>query len=138
MLVDLVELLVCNFALAGELRAQTRDRIVESIFFQLIFRPITCRVGHGMPAISISANLDERRMRIFANGTHDLGKFVAHFAEVHSIDNLARNVVTLGAINDLFQRCRSFHRSAHGEEIIFADENDRQFIKRDEIERFVK
>ena len=91
-----------------------------------------------MAAITISANLDERRMRIFANGTHDLDEFVAHFAKVHPIDNFARNVVTLGAINDLFQRCRSFHRSAHREEIVFADENDWQFKKRDQIERFVK
>src|SRR5947208_8209668 len=84
MLVDLVELFVCQLALAGELRAQTRDRIVEPIFFQLVFRPITRRVGHGMPAITISANLDERRMRIFANGTHDLGELIAHFAKVRS------------------------------------------------------
>ena len=68
----------------------------------------------------------------------DLGEFVAHFAKVHSIDNLTGNVVTLGAIDDLLKRCRSFHGRAHGKEIVFANEDDRQLVKRGEIERFMK
>src|SRR5207248_651368 len=32
----------------------------------------------------------------------------------------------------------SFHRSAHGEEVVLANENDRQLVKRSQIERFVE
>src|SRR2546430_5895880 len=46
LLVDLVKLLIGKFAFPGELRAQARDRIVQPIFFQLLFGPVTCRIGH--------------------------------------------------------------------------------------------
>src|SRR5437588_3591317 len=91
-----------------------------------------------MTAIAISANFNERRMWLFADGTHNLGDFVAHFSEVHSIDNFSGDIVTFGSIDNLLKRCRPFHRGAHGEEVVFANEDDRQFIKRAEIQSFVE
>ena len=91
-----------------------------------------------MAAIPIRPDLQKRRVRIFADRFHDFGQLVAHFAKVHAVDNFTGNIVTFCAIDDLLERCRSFHRRAHGKEIVFANQDNRQFVKRDEIERFVK
>src|SRR5712691_11941843 len=77
-------------------------------------------------------------MWLFSNGIHDLGDFVAHFAKVHSIDNFSGNVVALCPIDNLLERCRSFHRRAHGKEVVFTNENDRQFIKSSESQSLMK
>src|SRR4030095_9788116 len=69
---------------------------------------------------------------------HNLGNLVADFAKVHSIDNFSGNVVAFRAVNDLPERRRSLHGSAHGEEVVFTNENDRQFIKSGQIQRFVE
>jgi len=37
-----------------------------------------------------------------------------------------------------FSDVRSFHRRAHGEEIVFTNQDDRQFVERDQIQRFVE
>ena len=129
---------VSQFPLAGELRAQARDWIVQAIFFQFLFGPVTCRVRHGVTPIAISANFQEGRVRFFANRIHNLSNLVAHFAKVHSIDDFAGDIVALRAINNLPQRRRSLHRRAHGKEVVFANENDRQFKQRGQIQRFVK
>src|SRR5581483_800367 len=97
------ELLVIEFAFARQLRAQTSDRIVEPIFLQLVFGSITRRIGHRMTAITIRPGLDKRRMRIPPDGSNDVAETVAHFAEIHSVHDFARNVITLGAIDDLLE-----------------------------------
>src|SRR5206468_10686632 len=126
------------FPLPRELRPQTRDWIIEPISLQFLFGPVTRRIGHGVTTITIRANFEEGRMRLFANGIHNLRDFVAHFAKVHSVENFSGNVVTLGPIDNLFERCRSFHRGAHGKEVVFADENDRQLKERSQIQSFMK
>src|ERR1700731_1674987 len=136
--VELIELFVRQFAFARELSAQTRDRIVESVLFQFFLGPVTGGIGHGVASVPISARLHKCRMRLFANRSGDLSQFIAHFAKVHSIDNFAGNVITLGPIDNLFQRCRSFHGCAHGKEVVFANEDNRQLVKRGQIERFMK
>jgi hypothetical protein len=40
-------------------------------------------------------------MRFFPDGIGNLSDFVAHFAEVHSIDDLTGDIVTLRPIDDL-------------------------------------
>ena len=91
-----------------------------------------------MAAIPVSAHFQKGRVGLLPNGLGDLGDLVAHFAKVHSIDNFSRDVVALRPIDDLFKRCRSLYRCAHGEEVVFANEYDRQFIKRGEIQSFVE
>src|SRR6266568_5038984 len=91
-----------------------------------------------MSAITIGANLDESRVRIFADRFNDLAQCVADFAKVHPVHDFTRNVVALRAIDDLLERSRAFHRSTHGEEIVLANKNDRQSKEGGEIERFVK
>ncbi len=86
-----------------------------------------------MSAITIGPDFDECRMRIFANGGDDLAQFVAHFAKVHPVNDFTRNVVTFGAIDDLLQRCRSFHRRSHGKEVVLANEDDGKLVERDEV-----
>src|SRR2546423_7773144 len=51
LLIHLIEALVRQFFLAGELGPQTRDPIVEPIFFGLFFCAITRRVRPRAPAI---------------------------------------------------------------------------------------
>ena len=77
-------------------------------------------------------------MRLLPDGIHNLGNLVADFAKVHSIDDFSGNVVAFRAIDNLLERGRSLHGSAHGEEVVFANENDRQFIKSGQIQRFVE
>ena len=130
LLVHLVELLVRQLLFAGELRAQARDRIVQPIFLQLFFCPIARGIGHGMAAITIRSNFRERRMRILANRVDDLGQLVAHFAKVHPVDHRPGNIVTFRAIDDFLERSRALHARSHREEVVLADENDRQFVER--------
>src|SRR4029450_13243399 len=77
-------------------------------------------------------------MRLFSNRIDNLGDFVANFAKVHPIDDFSRDVVALGSIDNLLKRCRSLYRGAHSEEVVFANEYDRQFIKRGQIQSFVE
>ncbi len=91
-----------------------------------------------MPAITISARLDEGRMRIFPDRSDDLAQFVAHLAKIHSVDDLARHVVAFSSIDDLLERGGAFHRGPHREEVVFANEDDRQLEEPGEVERLVK
>ena len=86
-----------------ELRAQTRDRIIEAIFLQFLFRSVTCRIRHRVAPITIGSRFQECRVRLFADRIHDLGNLVAHFAKVHSIDDFSRDIVPFGAIDDLLE-----------------------------------
>src|ERR1043166_7711448 len=115
------------------LRAQTNNRIIKAIFFEFVLGSVARGIRHGMAPIAIRPHFQERRMRFLPDGLGNLCDFVAHFAEVHSIDNFPRDIVTLRAIDDLLERCRSLHRCAHGEEVIFTNENDRQPVERSEI-----
>src|SRR4029434_2573666 len=62
----------------------------------------------------------------------------ATFAEVDSIEDLTGYIVTFRPIHNLLQRAGSFHRCAHGEKVVFTNENDRQLVQRGEIQRFVE
>src|SRR6266513_4747028 len=77
-------------------------------------------------------------MRFLPDGIHNLGNFIAHLAKIHSIDDFPWDVITFGTINDLPERRRSFYGRTHGEEVVFTNKNDRQFIKSREIQRFVE
>src|SRR5262245_41825183 len=136
--VEQIELFVRQFSLSGKLRAQTRDRVVEPIFLQFLFRPVTCRVRHRVAAVTIRPHFPKRRMRFLPNGIDNLCNLVAYFAKVHSIDDFPGDVVAFGAIDDLPERGRSFYGRTHREEVIFTNENNRQFIKSREIQRFVE
>ena len=65
-------------------------------------------------------------------------QLIAHLAKVHAVDHLTRNVVAFGAIDNVLERGRTLHRCSHGEEIVFADENDRELEEPREIQRLVK
>ena len=136
--VEQIELFVRQFSLTRELRAQTRDRIVEPIFLQFLLGPVTCRVRHRVAAITIGAHFQECRMRFLSDGIYNLGDLVADFAKVHSIDDFSGNVVTFRAIDDLPERGRSLHGSTHCEKVVFTNEDDRQFIESRQIQRFVE
>jgi hypothetical protein len=58
-----------------------------------------------MATITIRAHFQKRRMRFFPDRIGDLSDFVAHFAEIHSIDDLTGDIVPLRPIDDLLQRC---------------------------------
>src|SRR5262249_42671112 len=133
-----IELLVRQFALACELCAQTCDRIVEPIFLQFLLRSVTCRVRHRVATITISSHFQECGMRFLPDGIYNLSNLVADFAEVHPVDDFPGNVVTFRTIDDLPERRRSLHRSAHGKQVVFTNENDRQLIESCEIQRFVE
>src|ERR1044072_5279438 len=60
--VERIKLFVVQFSLARELSAQTRNRVVEPVFFQLLPRSITCRVGHRMSAVPVGADFIESPM----------------------------------------------------------------------------
>ena len=91
-----------------------------------------------MAAITIRPRFDKSRMRIFANRSNNLSDFVAHFAKVHAVHDFPGNVITLRAIDDLLERSGTLHGSAHGKQVIFANEDDRQFVERSKIQRFVE
>src|SRR4029453_16104316 len=133
-----IELFVGQFPLTSELRTQTRDWIVQAIFFQFLLLPVNCWIGHRVSAVAISTDFEERRMRLLPNRMHNLGDLIANFAKVHPIDDFPWDVVALGPIDNLLKRCRSLYRGAHSEEVVFANEYDRQFIKRGQIQSFVE
>ena len=83
-----------------------------------------------MAPITVGARLHKGGMRIFPNRNDNLGQFVAHLAKIHAVDDFAGNVVSLGAVDNLLERCRSLHRSSHGEKVVLADENNRQLVER--------
>ena len=77
-------------------------------------------------------------MRFLPNGIGNLCDLVAHFAKIHSVNDFSGDVVTLRAVDDLLERGRSFHRCAHGEKVVFTNENDRQLVQCSQVQRFVK
>ena len=91
-----------------------------------------------MTTVTISAGLDKGRVRIFSDGCDDPAQLIAHLAEVHPIHNFTRHVVAFGAIDNVLERGRALHRCSHGEEVVFADENDRELEEPSEIQRLVK
>jgi len=63
-------------------------------------------------AITIRANLDEGRMRIFANGTDDLGELVAHLEEQLLVaETVLRRNATVRAAERLVARHLGIGRS---------------------------
>ena len=56
-----------------------------------------------MAAIAIGPRFQECRMRLFADGINDFGNLVAHFTKIHPIDDLSRDIVSFGAIDDLLE-----------------------------------
>src|SRR6478672_10414694 len=91
-----------------------------------------------MTTVTISTGLDKGRVRILPDGGDNLAQLIAHLAEVHAIHNFTRHVVAFGAIDDVLERGRSLYRCSHGEEIVFADENDRELEESREIQCLVK
>jgi len=109
------------------------DRIVQPIFFQLFLGSITRGVGHRVAAVTISSDLTKAgcgSLRIEVTISLSLSRTSR---EIHPVDDVPGDVVAFGAIDDLLQRRRSFHRRAHGEEIVFTNQDDRQFVERDQI-----
>ena len=137
-LVHFVELLVSQLSFARELRAQPRDRVVHPILLELLLRPVTRRIRHGMTAVAIGPDLDKGGMRIFPDRGDDFVELVAHLAKIHPVGDEPGNVVAFRAIDDLLQRSRALDRCAHGEEVILADENDRKLVEPGEVERLVE
>src|SRR5438477_13087979 len=93
-----------QFPLARKLRAQTYDWVIKAIFFKFVLGAVTRWIRHGMATIPIRAHFQKRRMRFFPDGLGILCDLVAHFAEVHSVHDLTRDIVTLCSVHDLLQR----------------------------------
>src|SRR4029453_14504189 len=91
-----------------------------------------------MTTVTISTGLDKGRVRILPDGGDNLAQLIAHLAEVHAVHNFTRHVVAFGAINDVLERSRALYRCSHGEEVVFANENDRELEESREIQRLVK
>src|SRR5438105_299188 len=91
-----------------------------------------------MSTVPVGPRFDEGRMLILSDGGNRFSDLVAHLSKVHAIHDRRGNVVAFCAINNLLERSRAFHGCTHGEKVIFADENDRQFVEGGEIQCFVK
>src|SRR5207248_11035687 len=58
--------------------------------------------------------------------------------KIHAIHYTTRNVITFGAIDDLFERRGTLYRGSHGKEIVLANKNHRQLEESGEVQRFMK
>ena len=91
-----------------------------------------------MSAVTVGADFHEGGVRFSPDRLRHLRDLVAHLAKAHPVDDVARDIVAFRAIDDFLERSRALDRCAHGEEVVFANENDRQLVERGQIERFVE
>src|SRR6267143_1638003 len=91
-----------------------------------------------MSTVPVSSRFDERGVRILSDGGSYFGDFVPHLPKVHPVRYRRGNIVAFRAIDNLLERSGALHRCAHRKKIIFADENDRQFVEGGQIQCFMK
>src|SRR5215469_11131255 len=58
--------------------------------------------------------------------------------DIVPVDNVAGNAIRLGAVGEIFERDLATHGSGVSPKIIFENKNERGFLRRGEIQAFVK
>ena len=119
--------------------AEEQDRVVAHHLLDLLLRAVLAGVGHGVAAVAVGLDLEERRALLLARAVDRLGRGPrAPSSSVHPVHVAAGDAVGAAALVEVLHRRGAVERGAHAVAVVLDDVDDRQLPERGDVQGLVE